>query len=170
MTATKNPSPLEMFALTAAAPIILALNECSPELREEAIGLFQDLQSGELDKHQTNATHALLAEILYPNADSEGLPGLDLEEVGRLSPSQNSEAASVLAEMDRDEATFAAKVQQIMTARGVTQADLAQKVGIGQPAISMMLNRTCRPQKKTIRRFADALEVSPSELWPSFAK
>ena len=165
-----NPSCLEMSALAAAAPIVLALTECSPELREEAIGLFQDLQSGELDKYQTNATLALLAEILYPNADADGLTGLDLEGVERSTPSQNSEAASMLAAMDRDEATFAAKLQQIMTAHGVTQADLAQKVGIGQPAISMMLNRTCRPQKKTIRRFAEALGVPPAELWPSFAK
>ncbi len=35
-----------------------------------------------------------------------------------------------------------------------------------QPAISQMLNRNCRPQKKTILRLAQALDVLPQELWP----
>lgn len=170
MIANKYPSLLEKTALTAAMPIVLALNECSPELREEAIGLFKDLDSGELDREQRSATLALLAEILYPNADADGLPGLDLDEVERLAPEQNAEAKSVLAAMDHEEANFATKVQQLMTARGLSQVDLAEKIGIGQPAISMMLNRACRPQKKTVRRFADALGVDPSELWPSLAK
>ncbi len=29
-----------------------------------------------------------------------------------------------------------------------------------------MLNRTCRPQKKTIVKLAEALNVQPSDLWP----
>jgi hypothetical protein len=29
-----------------------------------------------------------------------------------------------------------------------------------------MLNRRCRPQKETIRRLAEALQVQPQELWP----
>ena len=170
MFATHSRSTLEKSALTAAMPVVLALAECSPELREEAIGLFKDLDSDELDREQRAATLALLAEILYPNADADGLPGLDLEEVERLAPEQNAEAKSVLAEMDREEANFATKVQELMVARGLTQVEMAEKIGIGQPAISMMLNRACRPQKKTVRRFAEALGVEPSELWPSLAK
>ncbi len=47
-----------------------------------------------------------------------------------------------------------------------TQNELAAKVGIGQPAVSMMLNRACRPQRKTVIRFAEVLEVAPQDLWP----
>jgi lambda repressor-like predicted transcriptional regulator len=170
MVASTAPSLLEKAALTAAMPIVLALDECSPELREEAINLFKDLQSGDLDDAQRNASLSLLAEILYPNADADGLPGLDLEEVERMAPSQNPEARSVLDSMDKQEATFAAKLQELMASRNLTQAELAAKVGIGQPAISMMLNRSCRPQEKTVRRFAEALSVEPGELWPGLAK
>jgi transcriptional regulator with XRE-family HTH domain len=55
-----------------------------------------------------------------------------------------------------------------MEAQGLSQAELAAKVGIGQPAVSMMLNRACRPQRKTVLRFAEALGVRPEELWPRF--
>lgn len=167
MSAVKT-SVLEQSALMASGPIVLALQECSVELRAEAIGLFEDLQSGELDAYQTRATLALLAEILFPNADAAGLPGLDLEEIEILAPSQNPDAAGVLEGMDQEEATFAENLQRLMAERQLTQNQLAEKVGLGQPAISMMLNRTCRPQKKTIRRFAEALGVGPTDLWPAF--
>jgi transcriptional regulator with XRE-family HTH domain len=49
----------------------------------------------------------------------------------------------------------------------MTQAQLADKLGLGQPAISMMLQRNCRPQKRTVVRLADALGVAPEELWPT---
>ena len=45
------------------------------------------------------------------------------------------------------------------------QIDLANASGVGQPAISMMLSRNCRPQKRTVIRIAAALGISPGELW-----
>ncbi len=54
--------------------VVLALTECDEELRAEAIDLFKQLESGELDADQRTATITLLAEILFPNADEKGLP------------------------------------------------------------------------------------------------
>jgi lambda repressor-like predicted transcriptional regulator len=159
---------LQISALQAASPIVLALAECDEELRAEAIELFKQLNSGELDEEQRVATTALLAEILFPNADDRGLPGLDLVEAEAIAPSVNSEARDVFDRMDREEAVFAQRLRDLMEAKGLTQAELADKVGIGQPAISMMLNRACRPQRKTVVRFAEALGVRPEELWPPF--
>lgn len=156
---------LQASALLASAPIVLALMECEDELRAEAIELFKQLASGELDEEQHFATTALLAEILFPNADSNGLPGLDLGEAETLAPSADSETKDILARMDEEESSFAQRLRALMEAKELTQADLAAKVGIGQPAISMMLNRACRPQRKTVLRFADALGVSVQELW-----
>jgi transcriptional regulator with XRE-family HTH domain len=68
--------------------------------------------------------------------------------------------------MDAEESFFAHRLRELMEAKGLTQAELADKVGIGQPAISMMLNRACRPQRKTVLRFAQALQVPTEELWP----
>jgi transcriptional regulator with XRE-family HTH domain len=53
-----------------------------------------------------------------------------------------------------------------MEERGVTQTELAERIGVGQPAISNMLCRQCRPQKRTVEKIAAALEVAPEELWP----
>ncbi len=165
--ATTVVSNLEVHATSLAATYVLALKECDLELRDIAYELFEQLTSGELDQGQTLATTALIAEILFPNSDTRGLPGLDLEDVERLAPLTNPEAGPVLAEMDRQEATFAGRLQSLLTAKGVTQAELAAKVGVGQPAISMMLNRVCRPQRKTVEKIAAALGVAPEELWPT---
>ena len=161
---------LQGLALQAATPIVLALAECDPELRDEAVELFKQLHGGGLTPPQQAATTALLAEILFPNADGNGAPGLDLVEAERIAPAVHPGARAALDALDGDEDTFARRVGEVMATRGLTQAELAEKVGLGQPAISMMLNRACRPQRKTVLRFAEALGVPPSELWPSFRK
>lgn len=159
-------SSLEIAAFQAASPIVLAFAECDAELRAEALELFKALESNELDQEQRIATTALLAEILFPNADADGLPGLDLAEVEQMAPQVNREAKGLLEQMDREEADFAHRLRQLMEAKNMTQAQLAEAVGIGQPAVSMMLNRGCRPQKRTVIRFAQALGAKPEELWP----
>jgi lambda repressor-like predicted transcriptional regulator len=161
-----SAATLQVSALQASAPIVLALAECDEELRAEAIELFKQLASGELDEGQRFATVALLTEILFPNADPKGAPGLDLVEAEAVASSIDPEAKDVLARMDEEESFFADRLHVLMETKGLTQAELAAKVGIGQPAISMMLNRACRPQRKTVLRFAEALGVPPEELWP----
>jgi lambda repressor-like predicted transcriptional regulator len=164
------PAELSTSAFQAAAPIILALCECEEELRKGAIELFQQLASGQLDQEQRFATTALIAEILFPNTDDKGIPGLDLVEAEEIAPKAKPESKAVLAQMDKDEEFFARRLGELMEAKHFSQAELAAKVGIGQPAVSMMLNRTCRPQRKTVLRFAEALGVVPEELWPPFRK
>lgn len=134
----------------------------------EAVELFKQLNSGELDEQDRLATTALLAEILFPNADEKGFPGMDLAEAESRAPAVNSEAKQVLGRMDAEENFFARRLRELMDAKGLTQAELADKVGLGQPAISMMLNRACRPQRKTVASFAQVLDVHPEELWPAF--
>jgi transcriptional regulator with XRE-family HTH domain len=68
--------------------------------------------------------------------------------------------------MDTQEAAFATRVRGLMEAKRISQQELAERVGCSQPAISQMLNRTCRPQKKTILKIAEALNVDARELWP----
>lgn len=158
---------LKEGSFLAAAPILAAMKECDPELREYAEELIQQLGQ-ELDVESRRATIALLAEMLFPSNDANGLPGMDLEEAERRSPEVNPEAATVLQTMDAEEATFADRLQSLMDERGLTQSALSSIVSLGQPAISMMLTRKCRPQRRTIRKFADALGVPPARLWPSW--
>ncbi len=68
--------------------------------------------------------------------------------------------------MDCQEAAFADRLRELMTVKCVTQQELSNRVGCSQPAISQLLNRKSRPQKKTVVRLAEALQVQPQELWP----
>ena len=109
-----------------------------------------------------------LADVLYPNThEGDRMLGMDLKEAERIAQ-DNPEARAALADMDREEASFADALAAAMTARGVSQSELAKRVGIGQPAISMMLARECRPQKRTVRRLAEGLGMNPTELWANY--
>lgn len=165
---TPHPLPAEfqVSAFKMTSSILRALHECDEELRAVALELFDQLNGDDLDIEQAHATTALIAEILFPNADGNGVPGLDLEEAEKLAPTVDPAAGPLLAEMDSQEATFAERLRSALADKGVTQAELATKIGIGQPAISMMLNRTCRPQRKTVQKIAAALGVAAEELWP----
>jgi transcriptional regulator with XRE-family HTH domain len=55
-----------------------------------------------------------------------------------------------------------------MATRQLTQTELAERVGVGQSAIAMLLRRRCRPQRKTLGKLASALGVELEELWPRF--
>jgi transcriptional regulator with XRE-family HTH domain len=68
--------------------------------------------------------------------------------------------------MNTQEATFARRLRELMEAKQISQQELADRAGCSQPAISQMLKRACRPQKKTILKLAEALNVQPHDLWP----
>src|SRR5260370_6080031 len=84
---------LKASALQAAGPIVQALQACDEELRAEALNLFDQLNSGKLDEGERHATLALLAEILFPNTDDKGFPGVDLEEAEGIAETIPSAAA-----------------------------------------------------------------------------
>lgn len=64
------------------------------------------------------------------------------------------------------QAAFARRLRELMDAKRVSQQELAERIGSSQPAVSQMLTRQCRPQKRTILKLADALNVLPRDLWP----
>jgi transcriptional regulator with XRE-family HTH domain len=49
----------------------------------------------------------------------------------------------------------------------MSQEDLAKATGVSQPAISNLFTRGNRPQQRTIGKFAQALKVEVSDLWPT---
>jgi transcriptional regulator with XRE-family HTH domain len=77
-----------------------------------------------------------------------------------------SALAREVQRMNTQEATFAHRVRELMETKRISQQELADRVGCSQPAISQMLNRSCRPQKKTILKIAEALQVQARDLWP----
>lgn len=68
--------------------------------------------------------------------------------------------------LQSQEALFSQKLMELMTSKCISQQELADRIGCSQPAISQMLHRKCRPHKQTLLQLAQALNVSPQELWP----
>jgi lambda repressor-like predicted transcriptional regulator len=153
--------------LLQAAKFLRAYLECSDEVQAGVRGLLDILNDPETDEDDREATLFTLADALLPNP-REGELGMDLEQSEQLGAGHSDEMRQSLEELDREEETFAERLRSAMERRGLNQDALAAKLGIGQPAISNMLKRQCRPQRRTVLRFAEALEVSPEELWPGF--
>jgi DNA-binding XRE family transcriptional regulator len=110
-----------------------------------------------------SARSALTAMLQLTGGKNKAGPVLTRDE--RFTPAHHA----LRARMDQAEAAFAATLARLMAERQLTQAELAQSVGVGQSAISMLLKRRCRPQRRTLGKLAQALGVDVEELWPGFS-
>jgi lambda repressor-like predicted transcriptional regulator len=169
MSATINDSNNLTADLLRFAPFFQAYLECSDELQAHARNLFATLIDPQSDEDDRTLAAMTLADILFPNLH-EGELGSDLEECEAMDTQHSREAREKQKRMDREEATFADRLRAAMHERGVTQMQLAEQIGVGQSAIAMMLQRQCRPQRRTVERMAEALGTTPEELWPGFAR
>ena len=89
---------------------------------------------------------------------------MDLEEPEEPEPAPDRKARQAMA---RQEAAFPERLRKLMEERNLSQKALPAMIGVGQPAISMMLPRKCRPQRATIAKLAKALGVKANDLWPA---
>ncbi len=167
-----NDNEAKFESLKVAAhvqDIFRAFMECSDELQEQACNMFAIINDKETPEDEVQLALMTLADILFPNPDEEdGLVGMDLKRMEALGTKHVPETKAALEEMDREEATFAERLRDALEKRNITQAQLALMISVTQPAISMMLQRECRPQRRTIVRIAEALKLDPKELWPGF--
>lgn len=142
------------------AAFFRAYIECKPEVQQVIQELSAIVESDEATQEEREYAVSVMVEALFP-----GLAADTLEtHRGWLS---SEDTAKERQEVDNQEVFFGDKVRQLMTEKNISQELLAERVGVGQPAISNILNRKCRPQQKTIAKVATALGVSPSELWPA---
>jgi lambda repressor-like predicted transcriptional regulator len=140
--------------------------ECSDEIQAMIVEMASIANDPEATPEEREAAVATIAEALFPDGD-DGTLGIDLE----ASESLDSEGPekSVLDALNAEEATFGERLAALLRDKQVTQVQLAELIGVGQPAISMMLAPRCRPQRRTVEKIAEALGVDPEELWPGFA-
>lgn len=143
-----------------------ALMECSDAIQQVVIGLLVVIKNPKTTAVERQRALMTIADALFPHADENGEYGLDLVTSEAGAAAQSPSLTREVQKMDTREATFAQRLRELMEAKRISQLDLAQRVGCSQPAISQMLNRNCRPQKKTILRLAEALNVQPCDLWP----
>ncbi|MGA2035391.1 MAG: helix-turn-helix transcriptional regulator [Thermoguttaceae bacterium] len=164
--ATLSPE-IEKLTLLQAATFLRAYLECSDEIQAGIRDLLEILNDPNTEEDDHDMTLITLANALFPNPRDAKL-GMDLGESENLGTMYSQETRETLEETDREEERFATLLRSTMERQGITQEQLAAKIGVGQPAISNMLKRQCRPQRRTVLRLAEALGVAADDLWPGF--
>jgi len=135
--------------------------EASEAVKEVIESMSRIVNDPAADEDERSAALDTLVDALFPPRRPEDL-GVDLES---LEERDSSPARCVRAAMNRQEARFARVVRKLMKDRGMTQKELAEKIKVGQPAVSMILSRRCRPQQATVKKIAKALGVETTMLW-----
>jgi ERCC4-type nuclease len=168
-TATKSGrrGKPELIASQQFAQVFQAYMECSDEVQGAIRELVLVVNDPEAERDEVEAALSTIAEALFPSC-LDGMLGVDLEGLDIIDRESHGQAAALLDELDAQEATFAERVSALLEQTQMTQGDLAAALDIGQPAISMMLARKCRPQRRTVERIAEVLGVKPSDLFPEF--
>ena len=146
-----------------ASKFLRAYWECSDELQQVAREMIEIVESPESDGDERALALHTLREILFPERPDAGVP---LEEVDGLAVENQPDGRQALAGLRAEEESFADRLNARIRDKGWTQAQLAERVGVTQSAISLLLKRHCRPQQRTVRKLADALDCRVEDLWP----
>lgn len=162
MTATIDTSRIVKEETSRFAHYLKAYMECDESIRSivhDMANIVNDEESS--DEEREHAADAML-EALFPGLSDDWVSG-------HRKWVHSDDAKESSSPLEEQEEGFAARVKAIMDERGWTQEKLAAETGVSQPAISNILNRECRPQQRTVSRFAEAFGVDPGDLWPPLA-
>lgn len=146
-------------AVRQFASVMRAFKECSDAVQKGIIDMVDIVNDPTADADDKDMALRTIEEALFPQHRGADVDSFETE-------SGTPDELEAIRQLDSDEQNFADRVSALMTQRGLTQKALAELSGVGQPAISMMLRRNCRPQQKTVQRIAEALGVTAESLWP----
>lgn len=137
-----------------------ALDECDPDIRDVVLDMLDIYNDDDATADEKQRAMHTMVEGIFSSLAADTI---NMER----KASKTDSALETATQLDYQEETFANRLREAMTSKRLTQEGLAKRIGIGQSAIANMLSRTCRPQKKTVARLAEALGLSPEDLWPS---
>lgn len=149
------------------ANLFQAFMEASDEVQQVIRTMAEIVSDDHAEPDEREAAVSTLVEALFPSKHNGNL-GIDIDDLRTVQTDEVKTAGFKVS--DEEELTFSQRLASIMEKKGIGQSELASRIGVGQPAISMMLNRQCRPQRRTIRKIADALNVDATDLWPSLGQ
>ena len=166
ITRDLDRDPLLILGRTFAETFAAYL-ECSEEVQALIRDLVRSLNDPEVDEQDRRMALLSIAEALFPpHAGPDGHYGTDLEAEEQRSIGDERKQ---LDSMKSQEIHFGQRVEMLLKERGWTQGQLAEKMGIGQPAVSLLVSRHARPQRRTVEKIANAFSVESATLWPDFA-
>jgi lambda repressor-like predicted transcriptional regulator len=139
--------------------------DCSAPMQGVVRDLVQLFNGATVEAEERQRILRALAVTLYQDADDRP------SEHKEPSPARPAvpEEGVWRRRLEQGEEVFVTNLKRLMSERQLTQADLAQRASLSQPAISMLLARKYRPQRRTVRLLAQVLGVSEGELWPEDA-
>ena len=144
--------------LAEVLPLYLACDREGQATIREMVAL---LERPNVAAAQRQTALETIAKILFPSVPRSLAGSLD-----EYERSLGRDSTEVDERLDREEAIFASRLERLLDEKSMTQVELARRIGVSQSAISMLLARRCRPQRRTVARIAEALGVHESTLWP----
>lgn len=159
--------PKRMLAQHFGSVYTHAYLEASDEVQEVIDAMARIVANEQADAEDRASALDTLTDALFPRMH-EGELGIDLIDV-KMRPHDETDAPAIETKMADQEATFATRLASVMETQNISQEQLAEMTGVGQSAISMMLARNCRPQRRTIKKITDALKMNPQDLWPDYS-
>lgn len=161
--APSNETGVDRNKVEAFAQVYRAILECNDDVQNVVRSMSLIISDNSVDEETRASAIDTVLEAMFPKMEDDGI-GIDLEKIGP-KPFDGTDPSAIESQMAAQEEAFATRLGNLMAQREVSQVQLAELTGVGQPAISNMLARRCRPQRRTILKFAQALGVSPEQLW-----
>jgi predicted XRE-type DNA-binding protein len=162
-----RPASIDLAASQMFAHFFHAFLECDPSIQDVVRDMAEIINDPDTDADDRALALSTLHEALFPaRSPHDGMLGVDLEDEESHAMGEESE---IQEDFNRQEDGFARCVEGLLRERNMTQGQLAEAIGVKQPAIAMMLGRKARPQRRTVEKVARALNVAPERLWPGFA-
>ncbi|MGL6075246.1 MAG: helix-turn-helix domain-containing protein [Fimbriiglobus sp.] len=144
-----------------------ALIECTDDIQDVVVSMLGVLKDPQATPPEQKRALITIADALFPNpCEQDGQYGLDLFASESYAAAKTRSLANEVNKMNSQEESFAERLKNLMALKRISQQELSVRIGCSQPAISQMLSRMSRPQKRTILKLAESLGVHPRELWP----
>ena len=145
------------------AKVLRAFVECSSTIQNIVLEMAAIIGDPESDDDDRSFAFDAMMEALFPGTAADVLESYHQK-------LRSPDFAAAAERLRTEHQSFADRLLAAMKQKDMTQEDLAKAAGVGQPAVSNMLTRGCRPQRRTIAKFAVALGMDPTELFPEFGE
>lgn len=154
-----NPQEIVKSNVSQFAQFFRAYQECTVDVQAIVNEMAEIVADPDSTSDEREHAVEVMVEALVPGLATDLVVGHK-----RFMKSADYREAKVA--LEEQERHFADTVRDLMKAKSLTQETLAEQTGVSQPAISNILTRRCRPQQRTVLRFAEALGCDPEYLWP----
>lgn len=158
-TASPNQPLPELGNPFETAKVLRAFAECSRTIQDTVVEMATIVDDPASDDDDRAAAFDAIMEALFPGTTADILQTYHQ----KISSPELAQAAE---QLHSEQLSFVQRLTAAMKQKNMTQEALAEAAGVGQSAVSNILTRGCRPQRRTVEKFAAALGLKPTELYP----